>query len=140
MNTSKARKNELIRYADEVIRNSNIYENDIIISDSFNGQIAAFSVSIALSGLKPTLAVYYNSDASNTKIDRKKIIALLMAMCAKDSSHKGLFSDKGLSMVKNFYNEIIQSEGEKEKVIHRIIIEYAIALKLAIRTFKFKNS
>ena len=75
MTILKERKNQLIVWADDVIRNSDIYdeENEEIKSESYNGQIAAFSVSVALSGLKPAVALYYSGKGSSD-MDKKEII------------------------------------------------------------------
>ncbi len=131
MTTTKNRKGNLVRWADECIRSSTIYKNGEIESESFNGQIAAFSVSVALSGLKPAMALYYNQ-SSNSDVDKTKIIELLAAMYKKE---KGENLDK-----KSLYEKVINASGQAEDELRRLIIEYAIALKLAIRTFKFKKS
>ncbi len=130
MATNKERKNILVKMADEVIRSSSICKNGIIESESFNGQIAAFSVAVAMSGLKPAMAIYYDRD-NNSSIDKSMIIDLLANMYSKENS----FLNKD-----DFFKEVIYAEGEKEQSLRNTIIEYAIALKLAIRTFKFKKS
>lgn len=130
MATNKERKNILVKMADEVIRSSSICKNGIIESESFNGQIAAFSVAVAMSGLKPAMAIYYDRD-NNSSIDKSMIIDLLANMYSKENS----FLNKD-----DFFKEVIYAEGEKEQTLRNTIIEYAIALKLAIRTFKFKKS
>ncbi len=130
---SKKSKDQLIKWADEVIRSSSIYNKDkgMIVSESYNGQIAAFSVTVALSGLKPAMAVYYSGKGSSD-VDKKKIIDLLAAMYVKDG-HDSANSD-------DFYSLVIKtSDQEKLAALQKAIIEYAIALKLAVRTFKFKE-
>lgn len=136
MATSKKRKNQLMVLADEVIQASPIYEDNKIISESYNGQIAAFSVSVALSGLKPAMALYYSGTGSS-EIDKKKIIELLAMMYNKDKSTDTNIVNKTCSQ---FYQMVISSNNTEETSLRRNIIEYAIALKLAIRTFKFKES
>ena len=76
---TKERKNQLMVWADDVIRHSGIYKNEEIISDSYNGQIAAFSVSVALSGLKPAAALYVRGKGS-AAVDKKEVIELLVSM------------------------------------------------------------
>ena len=85
MAISKERKNQLMVWADDVIRNSGIYNQtrNEIVSDSYNGQIAAFSVSVALSGLKPAMALYYSGKGSSD-VDKKEIVKLLAAMYSKE--------------------------------------------------------
>ena len=131
MATNKERKNILVKMADEVIRSSSICKNGIIESESFNGQIAAFPVAVAMSGLKTAMALYY-SDTAKSKINKKVIISLLAKMYSKD---------KGVNISRDdFFKKVIETEAREEPALRKNIIEYSIALKLAIRTFKFKES
>lgn len=127
---SKKRKNQLMVWANEVISSSSIYMNGEIISDSYNGQIAAFSVSVALSGLKPAMALYYSGKGSSD-VDKKEIIKLLAAMYSKE-----IGSDKSADA---FFQQVIGANGNELAGMQKKIIEYGIALKLAVRTFKFKS-
>lgn len=129
MATKKDRKSKLMTWADEAIRKSSIYKDGKIVSESYNGQIAAFSVSVALSGLKPAVALYYNG-TSNSGVDKKVVIELLAEMYSKDTGEpKDALFDK-----------VIGANGDVEASLKKKIIEYSIALKLAIRTFKFKSN
>ena len=130
MATTKKHKSELMMWADESIRNSTIFKNGEIISDSYNGQIAAFSVSVALSGLKPAIALYYSGKGSSD-VDKRKIIELLASMYSK---HKGEATN-----AEALFNKVINANANEEASLKRDIIEYGIALKLAVRTFKFKG-
>lgn len=131
MAISKERKNQLMVWADDVIRHSNIYDRTekVIVSDSYNGQIAAFSVSVALSGLKPAMALYF-SEKSSSDVDKKDIIKLLAAMYSKECPDKNADA---------FFQMVIAANGEALANLQKKIIEYGIALKLAVRTFKFKS-
>lgn len=132
MATSKQRKSDLIMWADEAIRSNSIYnkEKKEIVSDSYNGQIAAFSVSVALQGLKPAIALYYNSKG-NSEVDKKKIVELLAFMYSKDNNLQ--------ISVEAFFNKVINANSKEEASLRNDIIVYGIALKLAVRTFKFKS-
>ena len=119
-----------MRLANDAIKNNpSIYKNGKIVSESYNGQIAAFSVSVALSGIKPAVAIYY-SEKSGSDVDKKVIIQLLATIYSMD---KGTQIDADA-----FYSKIIKATGDEEANLKRNIIKYAIALKLAVRTFKFK--
>ena len=124
---TKKRKSELMLIANESIME--ILGNEI--KDSYNGQIAAFSVSVALSGLKPTMAIYFN-ESSNAEVDKRKIIDLLASMYSKDNHPKIKSND--------FYQNVIKCVGKDEDKMRKLIIEYAIALKLTVRTFKLLKS
>ena len=112
-------------WADEVIRGSSIFKDNQICSESYNGQIAAFSVSVALSGLKPAVALYY-SEKGSSEVDKKAIVELVARMYAKDTGYSG-----------DFYRLVLRAEDEDVSELRRRVIEYGIALKLAVRTFKF---
>ena len=130
MATDKARKNQLVQLANNVIKASPaIYKNGVIESESFNGQIAAFSVAVAISGLKPAMAIYY-STTGNSSVDKSVIVDLLAKMYSEEKT----FFNKD-----DFFKKIINATDEEEQSLRKLIIEYAIALKLAIRTFKFKK-
>lgn len=131
MAISKERKNQLMVWADDVIRNSGIYDKTKmeIVSDSYNGQIAAFSVSVALSGLKPAMALYYSGKGSSD-VDKKEIVKLLAAMYSKEN---------GQTNTDAFFQHVISANEGAVAGLQKKIIEYGIALKLAVRTFKFKG-
>lgn len=130
MATTKERKNQLMVWANDVINASSICNNGVIVSDSYNGQISAFSVSVALSGLKPAIALYYSGKGSSD-VDKKEIIKLLAAMYSKEKNTQ--------TNTDEFFNLVIRASGNELADLHKKIIEYGISLKLAVRTFKFKN-
>lgn len=130
MSITKERKNQLMVWANEVISSSSICRNDVIISDSYNGQIAAFSVSVALSGLKPAMALYFSGKGSSD-VDKKEIIKLLAKMYSKDT---GTERDEN-----DFFRLVTVASGDNLADLHNKVIQYGIALKLAIRTFNFKS-
>lgn len=130
MAISKERKNQLMAWANEVIDTSSICKDGVIVSESYNGQIAAFSVAVALSGLKPAMAFYYSGKGSSD-VDKKEIIKLLAAMYSKQT---------GSPMSPDaFYQSVIRATGNQLTELQQKITEYGIALKHAVRTFKFKN-
>ncbi len=133
MAISKERKNQLIVWADDVIRHSSIYNEHTgeITSESYNGQIAAFSVSVALSGLKPAMALYYSGKGSSD-VDKKEIVKLLAAMYSKEIDNQ--------KSADQFFQQVIAANGDVLADLQKKILEYGIALKLSIRTFKFKGA
>ena len=135
MATDKKRKNKLVKWANEaIIANDKVYKNGEVLNESYNGQIAAFSVAVAISGLKPAMALYY-SDSDKSNIEKKRIVELLASMYDKDDNN----TDK-LSGGEALFKKVIGANDKEEVDLRRTIIEYAIALKLVIRTFKFKKS
>lgn len=131
MSITKEEKNKLMVWANDVINSSSICKDGEIISDSYNGQIAAFSVSVALSGLKPAMALYYSGKGSSD-VDKKEIIKLIAAMYSKEVGSP-ISAD-------TFFRQVIQANENELVNLQKKIIAYDIALKLAVRTFKFKKS
>lgn len=129
---NKERKNELIALADEAIKTEFSEEiNNGGIPENYNGQMAAFSVAIATSGLKPALAFYSNENSEAGKF-RKRIVAIILRMYNEEKGEQ-------LSHVQ-FVNMVKLLEANQIQVLQSLIIEYAIAAKLVLRTFKFKKN
>lgn len=93
------------------------------IAKAYNGYISSFGASIIQSGLKPTLAVFENSNAS-TKEDKSYLSTLILKLLPNaggDSLLKYVLADK-----------------DREEALKAEIVDIAIALKLSIRTFKLE--
>lgn len=91
------------------------------ISKAYNGYISSFGASIIQSGLKPTLAVFENTNAS-TQEDKSYLTKLILKL---------LPNSKGNSLLK-----YVLENKDQEEALKNEIIDIAIALKLSIRTFK----
>ena len=74
---STKRNNELMKIADQVLQSGEATLLDRAtgnISDSYNGQISALGVSIAMNGICPTLAIYYKGSNNETRaVDRRPV-------------------------------------------------------------------
>ena len=103
-----------INVLDEVFGNT--------IPSSFNGYISAFGASVIQSGLKPTLAIYENQNAS-TKEDKSKLTEIILKVLNDQTEEKSLLK------------YVINSQ-ESEDRLKQEIIDIAVAVKLSIRTFK----
>lgn len=128
--TPKARKNKLIEFADAAVR-STLLKNGVV-DGSYDGQISAFSVAVALSGLKTATAIYMKSK-SGSSVDRKMIIRMLAMMKDADEGTTGTSET-------NLWNQIRNADEDTLKGLTKAILEYAIALKLTFRTFKYGNN
>ena len=115
---SKKRIESYIPKAMEVLKDE---FRDGIIPSAYNGYISSFGASIIQSGLKPTLALFENTDAK-TKESKEYLSYLIVRVLTDKKDDVSL-----LHHVLNSRNE----ELLKEK-----IIDISIALKLGIRTFK----
>ena len=129
------RQKVLITYADKVISCSGILREDKTINASYNGQIAAFPVSVAMIGLIPTIR-YYNNPDSKSNINKTKILEMIDAMYLYDTGNDP--SNTQIDKVENLYNLVGTSRNDvltRNDVLNRIY-EYASALKQVIRTYK----
>jgi len=131
--TMKARNEKLMKYAQDAL---NI--NDAIwttkyqsILDAYNGQIAALSVAVAISGLRPTLAIYYQ-DKPNAgtirKANRRTILDLIAKMISLDENI--FFFDNAEALLRHAVSNNADLLWLKKEVI-----ECAIALKQVVRTY-----
>ena len=128
--TPKNRKNRLIGFADEAVR-STLLENGLV-DGSYDGQISAFSVAVALSGIKTAMAIYMKSE-SGSSADRKKVIQMLAKMKDADEGTTGTTEQV-------LWNQVRNADEQSLKELKRVILEYAIALKLTFRTFKYRKN
>ena len=128
--TPKNRKNRLIGFADEAVR-STLLENGLV-DGSYDGQISAFSVAVALSGIKTAMAIYMKSE-SGSSADRKKVIQMLAKMKDADVGTTGTTEQV-------LWNQVRNADEQSLKELKKVILEYAIALKLTFRTFKYRKN
>jgi len=91
-----------------------------IIPSAYNGYISSFGASIMQSGLKPTLALFENTDA-NTKEDKEYLTYLIIRVLT------GKKDD--ISLLRYVINN-------NEEILKQKIMDISIAIKLSIRTFK----
>lgn len=141
---NKKRNNDLVKLADEALReqvaNSAqgvsriLSENNCDIEDAYNGSVASLSVSIAMSELRPSLAIYYQdkpNSATRPKANRRSVLDVIARIITKDPSYPKDFSDYN-KFAENFFRYAITSEDTNLK---QEVIECAIALKQVVRTY-----
>ena len=114
--------------ADEIVAQSNLVREGTI-PKSYDGQTASFSVAVAISGLKPAVAIYMK-DGDTVK---NNIIGLLADMCNNDEECSLQAPFEGAPAFSRFIKRL--PDGQVPEWKNRII-EYAIALKLTVRTYK----
>jgi len=125
---------DALEVLDGAFRNS-VYE---IYSDfpkdalpkEYNGYISAFGASLIQSGLKPTIAVYENQSSNTDKI--KKLLTLAILENQDYSITESFDMNDSLLMY-------ILNLNEDEEIIKSRIKDIAVAIKLAIRTFKLEK-
>ena len=101
---------------------------DGFIDKAYSGQIAAFSVSVAMVGLKPTLAMYYQQGGSS--VNTHNIVGLIAEMLVADG-----YPFKGKSPAERFFNHVMGMPAGKDADLRKDVIDNAVALKVVVRTF-----
>ncbi len=126
---NKSRINKLIPIVNQVlIENNDGMVKDGKIDSSYDGQVAGFGVSIAMSGLRPTLAIYYKS-SQNRAVDTTKILGVIANTISKDDTYCN-----SLDSAKSLMEHAFKPDVDIKKLTE-VVIECAIALKLVVRTY-----
>lgn len=109
-----------------------IREGSSDILDSYNGQVASLSVSVAMSGLLPTLAFFYQDkpETNSSKAYRRNILDVVAIMMNEDHYKWNVTDFNAKSLLDYAINN-----SEKEKALRQEITECAIALKQVVRTY-----
>ena len=134
MMKTKQRNDELIQRAFELLSSDSQYRNKIFkgnfIEDSFAGQVAAFSVSVAMIGLKPTLAMYY--EQGGAAVDTRNIVGLVAELLMKDGCTFAPEGDRYNHPAEKLFVYAMKHNSEK---LRKDVIDNAVALKVVLRTF-----
>ena len=99
--------------------------NDGIAPAEFSGYISSFGASIIQSGLLPSVAFYERNDAGS-KNDKAKLTKAILKIINKEATDS------------NLLDYIIKNQNSSSN-LKEDIINAAIAIKLAIRTFELKK-
>jgi len=129
---SKARIERTIPQAIEVLER---YFPDGVIPSAYNGYIAAFGASVVQSGLKATLALFENTNAS-TVGDRSCLTKIILEILDPDHGLQANEAHReggcpGASLLR-----YVVERPNEERILKEKILDIAVAVKLAIRTFK----
>lgn len=143
---NKTRNNTLIKYANDALAEQKANPkagvtkilNNGNIEDSYNGSIAALGVSIAMSELRPALAIYYQdkpNSNSKPKANRRSVLDAIARIITKDAEERNLrkwnFSTEK-NYAKNLFDFAINNE---DKDLKQEVIDCAVALKQIVRTY-----
>ncbi len=126
---NKTRNNELIKLADEKLRESKMF-SDNSIDEKYDGKTAALSVTVAMSDLLPTLAIYYQ-DYNGKEPDapcRRNVLDVVARMITKPKKEEK-FSD-----AEDLLRYAINNTDDL-KYLKQEVIDCSIALKQVVRTY-----
>lgn len=130
------RNNLLMQLADKVLEENPcfLFNTSGDIPASYNGQISALGVSVAMNGLCATLATYYKGSNNDTRsVDRRPILEVIARMIRKDDAVNTIFPQ--ITNAENLMRVSIRLDPAAQKVLQKEIIECAVALKQVIRTY-----
>lgn len=123
------KKNELIADAMQILIDTHI-ANGKNVEKAYNGAIASFGASLTQSGLLPTLAIYKHDSG---EASRPKIMEALYQMLK--SYHPGLPAPTHTDLFEYALALFRTGNNAQTALLEQYIARYAVALKLALRTF-----
>lgn len=127
------RNDILMGIAEKVLNDGNItIVKEGNIKDSYNGQIAALGVSIAMSGFCATLATYYKSSNNDTRaVDRKPILEIIARMIQEDKP----IEFPQIRNAESLMAAAIKANEKVRKKLQKEFVECTVALKQVVRTY-----
>lgn len=130
------RNNYLMKLADEALNDGGvtIFRPDGGIPDSYNGQIAALGVSIAMNGLCPALASYY-TDSDTRAVNRRPVLEIIARMIDADRETNEVFQQivDARSLLRKAVS--LSNHVEAVRILQQEVIDCSIALKQVVRTY-----
>lgn len=123
---TKERNKTLLDRADGLLTGSSqyreaLYHGTEFIASEHSSKVSAFPVSVAMIGLKPTLAIYHQNAHS--------VVGLIAEMLILDNKIDGY---QDYQPAERFVNYAFENYSEEFK---QAVIENVLALKVVIRTF-----
>lgn len=143
---NKTRNNTLIRYADEALNEQKanndisriLADNNRDIESAYNGSIASLGVSIAMSELRPALAIYFQdrpNSATHPRANRRSVLDVIARIITIDARAQNInnwdFSAND-RYAENLFRYAIENDDANLK---QEVIDCAIALKQIVRTY-----
>lgn len=126
---NKTRNNELIKLADEKLRASNMLK-DGNIADTYDGKTAALSVSVAMSDLLPTLAIYFQDyDEKHPEEPCRRNVLNVLATMITDKRTGDKFKD-----AEDLFRYAIKKDADLS-YLRQEVVDCSIALKQVVRTY-----
>lgn len=125
----KTRNNQLIKLADAKLRASNMLKVENIAA-TYDGKTAALSVSVAMSGLLPTLAIYFQDfDSKHPDAPCRRNVLNVVATMITNPEQNTKFSN-----AESLLRYAIEHPRDLE-YLKKEVIDCSIALKQVVRTY-----
>lgn len=139
----KKRLTGLMGYADCALVESGIRKKDSLdIKDSYNGLTSSFAVAVAMSGLIPALASYYQKSSESRETERWKILEAISAMIVKDGFRISTKTEDVINNADSLVHTAIRNAHNNDiiKLLKKEVIECSTALKQVIRTYNLTEN
>ena len=127
---NKKKNEDLMRKAEDALKDDRVKilekeKEDLSykIKDSYNGQTASLGVTIAMSGLRPALAIYQQETDGCNRLEILNAIAVMLGI-VHNSPGKELFA------------QALNCDTAELKKLKKEVLDCSIALKQVIRTYK----
>lgn len=130
---NKRRMSELMQLANDALKEAEILNKDNSIDEAYNGHTSAFAVSVAMNGLLPALAIYYQRAGESRKTDRRKILKAIGCMIGNDASYT---PEPEIADADSLLQAAISKPDSK--ALKCEVLDCATALKQIIRTYELK--
>lgn len=145
MKNDKTRMDSLIKWADQALKEQEREEqlpagisrilNGDTINSSYDVLVASLGVSVVMSGLLPTLAMYYQDYGDGSKAARRNVLDVVARIITLDETNDWDFSSQ-----KQYACELLRRAIEikcpkVEKKLREEVIGCTIALKQVVRTY-----
>ena len=135
---NKALNNRLVSVAYDLMTGSkpSVYKDKLLtkdrqyIDEKYSSQIASFSVSVAMIGIRPTVAMYY--EKGGACVDTHNIVGLIAEILIIEGKLK---KDADQPAAKTLFNIVMKAEQTELDTLRKDIIDIAVALKVVLRTF-----
>jgi len=109
-------------------------ENSDSIPSGYQGALAGFGTSLLQMGLLPTLAVYLDKE-NDADIGRDVLLETLLAVLRHPDSRLSA-GGKQMAAIDTVLRDLSGADNAQRKEFSHHLMQAALALKLAIRTYK----
>ena len=131
---NKKRNEELMQKAENALQDSRVKilkANKIDIKDSYSGQTAALGVTIAMSGLRPALAIYQQETDGCNRLEILNAIAIMLGNITPSNNRK---------LGEELFHRVLSCDDAELKKYRKNTIDCSIALKQVIRSYNLVKS
>lgn len=131
-NIMKKTLQALIPTARQAIKDIGIPKNGDQVPSIFNGYISSFGASIVQAGLLPTV-IFFENESSGADDDRGKICKAIYLLLERENN-----PTLSVSNLKkpHFHQHLLEKDRFQDPQLLKKVTNYAVALKIALRTFK----